>query len=125
MFPPRCLSTNPPPVGAATGGAADGPAYFSMLCSAVVARAAHNGSVAGSIPAGATMPRVAQPVSAPALGARGRRFKSCHADQYPDLTGQNTSRVAQLDPRLGSAVEMFQRLPRKRVTASKPPRTGR
>ena len=44
-------------------------------------RAAHNGVVAGSNPAGPTNRSVAQPGSASALGAEGRKFESYHSDQ--------------------------------------------
>ena len=43
--------------------------------------AAHNGVVAGSNPAGPTKRSVAQPGSASALGAEGRKFESCRSDQ--------------------------------------------
>ena len=44
--------------------------------------AAHNGVVAGSNPAGPTKRSVAQPGSASALGAEGRKFESCRSDQF-------------------------------------------
>ena len=48
----------------------------------VVSRQAHNLKVVGSIPASATriIRSVAQPGSAPALGAGGRRFESYYSD---------------------------------------------
>ena len=44
--------------------------------------AAHNGVVVGSNPAGPTKRSVAQPGSASALGAEGRKFESCRSDQF-------------------------------------------
>ena len=76
----HCRAT--PAHGIARGGA----------CSSTVEPAAHNGLVAGSNPAGPTSLRlrafgwrsqgrgVAQPGSASALGAEGRRFESCLPD---------------------------------------------
>ena len=72
-------------------------------CNSVVEYLVANQNVVGSNPTTRSFRDVAQPGSASALGAEGRRFESCHPDHY--------GAIAQLGERLAGSQEVRGSIP--------------